>query len=50
MGARTAEMKGREREVQTSCTNMHKDNFGSQLNIFDTGAPSPERVDTDAIK
>jgi len=50
MGARTTETKGQGRAGQTSCTNVHKANLGSQLSIFDTGAPSPERVDTDALK
>ena len=48
------------REVgQTSCTNVHKANLGSQLSIFDTSSftrvcprpnNSPKRVDTNALK
>jgi len=43
MGARTTETKGQGRVGQTSCTNVHKANLQSQLSIFHTGAPSPER-------
>jgi hypothetical protein len=48
MGARTTETNRQGRARQTSCTNVHKANLGSQLSIFDTGsfdpgAPSPER-------
>jgi len=38
MGARTTEMKCKGRVGKTSCTNVHKPNFGSQLNNFDTGS------------
>jgi len=37
MGARTIETKPQGRARQTSCTNVHKANLGSQLSIFDTG-------------
>jgi len=59
MGARTTEMKPQARVGQTSCTNVHKTNIGSQLSIFYTGSftracphsnDPPERVDTDALK
>jgi hypothetical protein len=63
MGARTTETNRQGRAGQTSCTNVHKANLGSQLSIFDTGsfarndrphtAPSndpPERVHTGALK
>jgi len=59
MGARTTQMKPQARAGQTSYTNVHKDNIGSQLSIFDMGAftgarPHPndpaKRVDTDALK
>ena len=44
----TTETKGQGRAGQTSCTNVHKSNLGSQLSIFWYGfvcpsAPSPER-------
>jgi hypothetical protein len=38
MGARTTETKRQGRAGQTSCTNVHKANLGSQLSIFDTGS------------
>jgi len=41
MGACTTEMKGQGRVEQTSCTNVHKANLGSQLSIFDTGSFAP---------
>jgi hypothetical protein len=59
MGARTTETKRQGRAGQTSCTNVHKANLGSQLSIFDTGSfararprpnDPPERVHTDALK
>jgi hypothetical protein len=36
MGARTTETNRQGRAGQTSCTNVHKANLGSQLSIFDT--------------
>jgi hypothetical protein len=36
--ARTTETKRQGRAGQTSCTNVHKANLGSQLSIFDTGS------------
>jgi hypothetical protein len=65
MGARTTETNRQGRAGQTSCTNVHKANLGSQLSIFDTflartsspGRPQttcpndpPERVHTGALK
>jgi len=59
MGTRTTEMKPQGKAGQTSYTNVHKANLGSQLSIFDTGSftwacprPNdlPERVDMDALK
>jgi hypothetical protein len=65
MGARTTETNRQGRAGQTSCTNVHKANLGSQLSIFYTAlarttrpneftrAPSndpPERVHTGALK
>jgi len=59
MGARTTETKPQGRTEQTSCTNLHKANLGSQLSIFYMclfaqahARPNdlPERVDTDALK
>jgi len=59
MGAHTTEMKRQGRARQMSCTNVHKANLGSQLNIFYMGSfaqvpPRPndllERADTDALK
>jgi hypothetical protein len=65
MGARTTETNRQGRAGQTSGTNVHKANLGSQLSIFDTAlarttrlneftrAPSndpPERVHTGALK
>ena len=41
MGARTTETKGQGRAGQTSCTNMHKANLGSQLSIFLYGLVHP---------
>jgi len=38
MGARTTEAKLQGRAGQTSYTNMHKANLGSQLSIFYTGS------------
>jgi len=38
MDAHTTETKGQGRAGQTSCTNIHKANLGSQLSIFDTGS------------
>jgi len=38
MGAHTTETKPQGRARQTSCTNVHKANLGSQLSIFDTGS------------
>jgi len=38
MGTRMTETKPQGRAGQTSCTNMHKSNLGSQLSIFDTGS------------
>jgi hypothetical protein len=37
MGARTTETNRQGRVGQTSCTNVHKANLGSQLSIFHTG-------------
>jgi len=34
VGARTTEMNPQGRVGQTSCTNVHKANLGSQLSIF----------------
>jgi hypothetical protein len=63
--ARTTETNRQGRAGQTSCTNVHKANLGSQLSIFDTalartsspGRPQttrpndpPERVHTGALK
>jgi hypothetical protein len=57
--ARTTETKRQGRAGQTSCTNVHKANLGSQLSIFDTGSfararprpnDPPERVHTGALK
>jgi hypothetical protein len=57
--ARTTETKRQGRAGQTSCTNVHKANLGSQLSIFDTGSSArarprpndqPERVHTGALK
>ena len=59
MGALTTETKPQGRVGQTSCTNMHKANLGSQLSIFDMGLfawahtrpnDPPEQVDMDALK
>ena len=59
MGARTTETKPQGRDKQTSCTNVHKANLGSQHSIFDMGSfararphlnDPPEGVDTDALK
>jgi hypothetical protein len=59
MGARTTETNRQGRAGQTSCTNVHKANLGSQLSIFDTGSfararprpnDPPERVHTGALK
>ena len=59
VGARTTETKPQGRVGQTSFTNVHKANLGSQLSIFDTGSLTqahldlndpPERVDMDALK
>ena len=36
--ARTTETNRQGRVGQTSCTNVHKANLGSQLSIFDTGS------------
>jgi hypothetical protein len=56
--ARTTETNDKG-ERQTSCTNVHKANLGSQLSIFDTGSfararprpnDPPERVHTGALK
>jgi len=38
MGTCTTEMKPQHRARETSCTNVHKDNLGSQLSIFYTGS------------
>ena len=38
MGARMTETKPQGRARQTSCTNMHKTNLGSQLSTFDMGS------------
>jgi len=38
MGTRTTETKPQGRAGQTSYTNVHKANLGSQLSIFDTGS------------
>jgi hypothetical protein len=57
--ARTTETKRQGRAGQTSCTNVHKANLGSQLSIFDTGSSArarprpndpPERVHAGALK
>jgi len=59
MGARMTETKPQGSAGQTSYTNVHKANLGSQLSIFHTGSftrahprpnDPPERVDMDAIK
>ena len=50
MDAHTTKTKGQGSVGKTSCTNVHKANLGSQLSIFDAGVPSPEQVDTDALK
>jgi len=59
MGAHMTKTKPQVRARQTSCTNVHKANLGSQLSIFYTGSfagarprlnDPPERVDTDALK
>ena len=59
VGARTTETKGQGRAGQTSCTNAHKANLGSQLSIFLYGLVRSgtrslndprERVDTYALK
>jgi len=59
MGACMTKTKPQGRAGQTSCTNVHKANRGSQLSIFDTGSftwarphpnDPPKRVDTDALK
>jgi len=38
MGACTTKTKSQGRAGQTSCTNVHKTNLGSQLSIFDMGS------------
>ena len=57
--ARMTEMNRQGRVGQTSCTNVHKANLGSQLSIFDTSSfaqvcprlnDPPERVHTGALK
>ena len=59
MGARMTKMKPQGRAEQTSYTNVHKGNLGSQLSIFYAGSfarvhpcPNdlPERIDMDAFK
>ena len=65
MGARTTETNRQGRAGQTSCTNVHKANLGSQLSIFYTALARttrpneftrassndpPERVHTGALK
>ena len=56
---RTTETNRQGRAGQTSCTNVHKANLGSQLSIFYTGSftrarprtnDPPERVHTGALK
>jgi hypothetical protein len=46
MGARTTETNRQGRAGQTSCTNVHKANLGSQLSIFDTGSFARARPQT----
>jgi hypothetical protein len=43
MGARTIETKRQGKAGQTSCTNVHKANLGSQHSIFDMGSFTRER-------
>jgi len=59
MGTCTTKTKPQGKAGQTSCTNVHKANLGSQLSSFDTGSfdwvrprpnDPPERVDMDALK
>jgi len=59
IGARTTEMKPQGRVRETSYTNVHKANLGSQLSIFGMGLfawarphpnDPPEQVDTNALK